>query len=51
MLRKIQFTMTETYSNTKERAFTHLTEIKKEQIALYIDESLPLREIAVVVDF
>src|SRR5690625_1420943 len=37
--------MTKTYSNTKERTFTHLTEIERGQIAAYIDEGLSLREI------
>lgn len=37
--------MTQTNSNTKEHAFTHLTEIERGQIAAYIDEGLSLREI------
>ena len=37
--------MTQTHSNTKERTFTHLTEIERGQIAAYIDEGLSLREI------
>ena len=37
--------MTKTHSNTKERTFTHLTEIERGQIAAYIDEGLSLREI------
>lgn len=38
--------MTQTHSNTKERKFTHLTEIERGQIGAYLDEDLPLREIA-----
>ncbi|MFA1822255.1 helix-turn-helix domain-containing protein [Virgibacillus oceani] len=38
--------MTKTNSNTKERRFSHLTEIERGQIAAYLDEDLPLREIA-----
>ena len=38
--------MTQPYSNTKQRTFTHLTEIERGQIAAYIDEGLSLREIA-----
>lgn len=38
--------MTQTYSNTKERRFIHLTAIERGQIAAYLDEGLSLREIA-----
>lgn len=38
--------MTQPNSNTKKRTFTHLTEIERGQIAAYLDEDLPLREIA-----
>lgn len=38
--------MTQSNSNTKERTFTHLTEIERGQIAAYLDEDVPLREIA-----
>lgn len=38
--------MTHTNSNTKQRTFTHLTEIERGQIAAYLDEGLSLREIA-----
>lgn len=38
--------MTQSNSNTKKRTFTHLTEIERGQIAAYLDENLPLREIA-----
>ncbi|MFB1052147.1 IS30 family transposase [Paraliobacillus sp. JSM ZJ581] len=38
--------MTQNHSNTKERKFTHLTEIEKGQIEAYLDEDLSLREIA-----
>ncbi|PXW84785.1 hypothetical protein DFR56_11329 [Pseudogracilibacillus auburnensis] len=38
--------MTQSNSNTKKRTFTHLTEIERGQIAAYLDEDLPLREIA-----
>lgn len=38
--------MTQSNSNTKKRTFTHLTEIERGQIAAYLDEDVPLREIA-----
>ena len=38
--------MTQTNSNTSKRTFKHLTEIERGQIAAYLDEDLPLREIA-----
>src|SRR5690625_5258490 len=37
--------MTQTYSNTKRRKFTHLTEIERGQIAAYLDEDLFMNEI------
>ncbi|QKY70420.1 IS30 family transposase [Lentibacillus sp. CBA3610] len=37
--------MTQPYSNTEERTFTHLTEMERGQIAAYLDEGVSLREI------
>ncbi|WP_373895247.1 helix-turn-helix domain-containing protein [Virgibacillus sp. CBA3643] len=37
--------MTQSHSNTRERSFAHLTEMKRGQIAAYLDEDVSLREI------
>lgn len=38
--------MTQTHSNTKERKYTHLTDIERGQIAAYLEEGLKLSDIA-----
>jgi len=38
--------MTHTHSNTKNRKYTHLTDIERGQIAAYIGQDLSLRNIA-----